>query len=287
MRIVTAVIAALIVLFASSCAFVVNEGQSAILIQFGRIVDAGFKPGLHFKLPAPLQQVLRFDRRILTLDSAPERYLTSEKKDVSVDFYVKWRVADPSTYYTAVVGDETRAQQRLGPIVKDGLRTAINSRTLQDVVSSARSDLTQALVQAANRDAQSLGIQIVDVRIKRIDLPEESQVLRSVYERMRSERKQVADSLRAEGNEAAERIRANADREAQVLKAEANRDASKTRGEGDAKAAEIYASAYGRDPDFYAFYRSLEAYREALTTPNGVLVLDPKSEFLRYMQESK
>jgi membrane protease subunit HflC len=287
MRLVTAVIAALIVLFASSCAFVVNEGQSAILIQFGRIVNAGFKPGLHFKLPAPLQQVLRFDRRILTLDSAPERYLTSEKKDVSVDFYVKWRVADASTYYTAVVGDETRAQQRLGPIVKDGLRTAINSRTLQDVVSSARSDLTQALVQAANRDAESLGIEIVDVRIKRIDLPEESQVLRSVYDRMRSERKQVADSLRAEGSEAYERIKANADREAQVLKAEANRDSSKTRGEGDAKAAEIYASAYGRDPEFYAFYRSLEAYREALTTTNGVLVLDPKSEFLRYMQESK
>jgi len=287
MRLVTAVIAALIVLFASSCAFVVNEGQSAILIQFGRIVNAGFKPGLHFKLPAPLQQVLRFDRRILTLDSAPERYLTSEKKDVSVDFYVKWRVADASTYYTAVVGDETRAQQRLGPIVKDGLRTAINSRTLQDVVTSARSDLTQALVQAANRDAESLGIEIVDVRIKRIDLPEESQVLRSVYDRMRSERKQVADSLRAEGSEAYERIKANADREAQVLKAEANRDSSKTRGEGDAKAAEIYASAYGRDPEFYAFYRSLEAYREALTTTNGVLVLDPKSEFLRYMQESK
>jgi len=287
MRLVAAVIAVLVVLVASSCVFVVNEGQTALLVQFGRIIDTGFKPGLHVKLPAPLQQVLRFDRRILTLDSAPERYLTSEKKDVNVDFFVKWRIADPSTYYTSVAGDETRAQQRLGPIVKDGLRNAINSRTLQEVVSSARSDLTQALVQAANRDAESLGIQIVDVRIKRIDLPEESSVLRSVYERMRSERKQVADSLRAEGNEAAERIRANADREAQVLKAEAYRDAGKTRGEGDAKAAEVYASAYGRDPEFYGFYRSLEAYREALTTQNGVLVLDPKSEFLHYMQESK
>jgi membrane protease subunit HflC len=287
MRLVAAIIAILVVLVVSSCVFVVNEGQSALLVQFGRIIDTGFKPGLHVKLPAPLQQVLRFDRRILTLDSAPERYLTSEKKDVNVDFFVKWRIADPSTYYTSVAGDETRAQQRLGPIVKDGLRNAINSRTLQEVVSSARTDLTRALVEAANRAAEGLGIQIVDVRIKRIDLPDESLVLRSVYARMQSERKQVADALRAEGNEAALRIKSNADRQAQVLKAEAYRDAAKTRGEGDAKAAEIYAAAYGRDPDFYAFYRSLEAYRDSLTTQNSVLILDPKSEFLRYLSESK
>ena len=287
MRIVTAVVAAIVVLIASSCVFVVSEGQTAILLQFGRIAATGLKPGLHFKLPAPLQQVLRFDQRILTLDSAPERYQTSERKDVSVDFFVKWRIADPSSYYTAVGGDETRAQQQLAPIVKNGLLTAINSRTLQEVVSSARSDLTQALVKNADKSAENLGIQIVDVRIKRIDLPEESSVLRSVYDRMRSERKQVADALRAEGNEAAERIKADADREARVLKAEAERQATKTRGEGDAKAAEIYASAYGRDPEFYGFYRSLEAYRDALTTPNGVFVLDPKSEFLHYLQESK
>lgn len=287
MRLVTAIIAVLILFFASTCAYIVNEGQSAILVQFGRIVEAGVKPGLHFKLPAPLQQALRFDRRILTIESAPERWQTSERKDVSVDFYVKWRVSDPSTYYTSVGGDETRAQQRLTPIVKNGLRTAINSRTLQEVVSSARTDLTQALVQAANKDAENLGIQIVDVRIKQINLPEESLVLRSVYERMRSERKQVADALRAEGNEAALRIKSNADRQAQVLKAEAYRDAAKTRGEGDAKAAEIYAAVYGRDPEFYSFYRSLEAYRDSLTTQNGVLVLDSKSEFLRYLQDSK
>ncbi len=287
MRAATAVIAVLIVLLASTCGYVVSEGQSAILLQFGRIIEAGVEPGLHFKLPTPLQQVVRFDRRILTLESAPERWTTSERKDVSVDFFVKWRISDPSTYYTAVGGDETRAQQRLTPIVKNGLRTAINSRTLQEVVSSARTDLTQALVQTANKDAENLGIQIVDVRIKRIDLPDESLVLRSVYERMRSERKQVADALRAEGNEAALRIKSNADRQAQVLKAEAYRDAAKTRGEGDAKAAEIYAGAYGHDADFYAFYRSLEAYRDSLTTQNGVLVLDPKSEFLRYLSESK
>jgi membrane protease subunit HflC len=286
MRIVTAVIAVLIVLVASSSAFVVSEGQTAILLQFGRIVESNFKPGLHFKLPL-IQQVQRFDKRILTLDSAPERYLTSEKKDVNIDFFVKWRIADPSTFYTAVAGEESRAQLRLGQNVKDSLRVAINSHTLQEVVSSARSDLAQGLVQAVNERAKNLGIEVVDVRIKRIDLPEESSVLRSVYERMRSERKVVADSLRAEGGEASERIRSDADRQAQVLKAEAYRDAGKTRGEGDAKAAEIYASSYGRDPEFYGFYRSLEAYRDALPTQNGVLVLDPKSEFLRYLQESK
>jgi membrane protease subunit HflC len=286
MRIVTAVIALVIVLIASSSAFVVSEGQTAILLQFGRIVETGFRPGLHFKLPL-IQQVLRFDKRILTLDSAPERYLTSEKKDVNIDFFVKWRIADPSTFYTAVAGEESRAQLRLGSNVKDSLRTAINSHTLQEVVSSARSDLAQTLVQAANERAKNLGIEVIDVRIKRIDLPEESSVLRSVYERMRSERKVVADALRAEGGEASERIRSDADRQAQVLKAEAYRDAGKTRGEGDAKAAEIYASSYGRDPEFYGFYRSLEAYRDALTTQNGVLVLDPKSEFLRYLSESK
>lgn len=277
---------ALAAIVASNSMFVVNEAQTAILLQFGRIKEAGFKPGLHFKAPL-VQQVLRFDRRILTLESAAERYLTSEKKDVSVDFVVKWHIVDSSKFYTAVAGDEKRAQQRLGPIVKEGMRTAINSRTLQEVVSSARSDLTQTLVQGANRAAQNLGIEIVDVRIKRVDLPEESSVLRSVYERMRSERKQVADSLRAEGAEAAARIRADAERQVQVIKAEAYRDAQKARGEGDARAAQVYAQAYGKDADFYAFYRSLEAYREAFREPNGVLLLDPKTEFLRYMQDSK
>lgn len=286
MRSVLSIIFAAIVLVAVNSVFIVNEGQTAILLQFGRIVESGFKPGLHFKLPL-VQQSLRFDRRLQTLDAAAERYLTSEKKDVNVDFVVKWKISDSSKFYTAVAGDQTRAQQRLAPIVKDGMRTAINSRTLQEVVSSARSDLTQRLVQTANLESQNLGIEIIDVRIKRVDLPEESSVLRSVYERMRSERKQVADALRAEGNEAAERIRADADRQVQVIKAEAYREAQTGRGQGDAQAASIYASSYGKDAEFYAFYRSLEAYREAFQAPNGVLVLDSKSEFLRYLQDSK
>jgi membrane protease subunit HflC len=222
-----------------------------------------------------------------TLDAAAERYLTSEKKDVNVDFVVKWKISDSSKFYTAVAGEQERAQLRLAPIVKDGMRTAINSRTLQEVVSSARSDLTDSLVETANIAATNLGIEIIDVRIKRVDLPEASSVLRSVYERMRSERKQVADALRAEGNEAAERIRADADRQVQVIKAEAYREAQTGRGEGDAQAAKIYADSYGKDAEFYAFYRSLEAYRESFHAPNGVLVLDPKSEFLKYLQNSK
>ena len=286
MRPIISIVIAAIILLAVNSVFIVSEGQTAILLQFGRITEAGFKPGLHFKLPLVLQ-AMRFDRRLLTLDAAAERYLTSEKKDVNVDFVVKWRISDSAKFYTAVAGDQDRAQQRLAPIVKDGMRTAINSRTLKEVVSSARSDLTDSLVQTANKAAMNLGIDIVDVRIKRVDLPEESSVLRSVYERMRSERKQVADALRAEGNEAAERIRSDADRQVQVIKAEAYREAQTGRGEGDAEAARIYASSYGKDAEFYAFYRSLEAYREAFTPANGVLVLDPKSEFLHYLQDSK
>ncbi|HEY0180949.1 MAG TPA: protease modulator HflC [Dokdonella sp.] len=286
MRFATVVAVLLAAFVAASSMFVVNEGQTAILLQFGRIARTGYAPGLHFKLPL-IQQVRHFEKRVLTLDSAPERYLTSEKKDVNIDFYVKWRIADPSKFYVTVGGDEGRAQQRLGPIVKEGLRTAINSRTLQELVSGARADLTQLLVTEANPKTQGLGIDVVDVRIKRIDLPEDGSVIGSVYERMRSERKKVANQLRAEGSESAKTIRADADRQVQVIKAAAYRDAEKTRGEGDAAASQTYAAAYGRDPEFYAFYRSLEAYRESLPGSNSTLVLDPKAEFLHYLQESK
>ena len=286
MRPMISIAIAAIILVAINCVFVVHEGQTGILLQFGRIVESDYKPGLHFKIPL-MQQALRFDSRLQTLDAAAERYLTSEKKDVSVDFVVKWKIVDPTKFYTAVAGNQDRAQQRLAPTVKDGMRTAINSRTLKEVVSSARSDLTSTLVTNANLKTLNLGIEIIDVRIMRVDLPEESSVLRSVYERMRSERKQVADALRAEGNEAAERIRAEADRQVQVNKADAYRDAQTGRGEGDAQAAKIYADSYGQDAEFYAFYRSLEAYRESFNASNGVLVLDPKSEFLHYLQESK
>lgn len=266
--------------------FVVNEGQTAILLQFGRIVRTGFEPGLHFRIPL-VQQVQRFDKRVLSLDSAPERYLTSEKKDVNIDFFVKWRISDAGKFWIAVAGDENLAQQRVMPNVKEGLRTAVNSRTLQELVAGGRADVTQSLISAANRAMEGLGIEIIDLRIKRIDLPEDGTVIGSVYERMRSERKKVANQLRAEGSETAKTIRADADRQVQVIIAEAYRDSQKTRGEGDATASKTYADSFGRNAEFYSFYRSLEAYRETFATQNGMLVLDPESEFLHYLRGSQ
>ena len=269
-----------------NCFFIVRESQTALVTQFGRIERTSFSPGLHFKLPI-VQQVVRFDKRVLTLESAPERYLTSERKDVNIDFFVKWRINDASKFYTSVAGDPTRAEQRLGPIIKEGLRTAVNTRTLQKLVSMGRSDLTQPIVVSANRATLGLGIEVVDLRLKRIDLPEDGTVIGSVYERMRSERVKVANQLRAEGSEAAKTIRADAERDALILNSEAYRDAQKIRGEGDAEASILYASAYEKNPDFYAFYRSLEAYRQAFAKPNGVLVLDQNSEFMRYLKNSQ
>lgn len=286
MRKVITVVAVGAVLAMLNCFFIVRESQTALVTQFGRIERTGFAPGLHFKLPV-VQQVVRFDKRVLTLESAPERYLTSERKDVNIDFFVKWRIADASKFYTSVAGDQSRAEQRLGPIIKEGLRTAVNTRTLQKLVSMGRSDLTQPIVISANRATLGLGIEVVDLRLKRIDLPEDGTVIGSVYERMRSERVKVANQLRAEGSEAAKTIRADAEREALVLNAEAYRDAQKIRGEGDAEASILYATAYEKNADFYAFYRSLEAYRQAFSKPNGVLVLDQNSEFMRYLKNSQ
>lgn len=272
-----------VVLLATSSVFVVKESQVGVLFQLGRIVRADIAPGIHFKLPM-VQDARVFERRILTLDAQPERYLTSEKKDVNVDFFAKWRIKDVGRYYTTTSGDELEAVTRLTPILKESLRNQITQRTLRETVSDARSSMTAALVKESNEAAQTLGIEVVDVRIKRIDLPEE--VSESVYSRMRAERARVANELRSQGTEASEAIRANANRERQVILAEAERDAQRLRGEGDARAAEIYAESYGRDAEFFGFYRSLEAYRRSFADGEGVLVLDPDSEFFRYFEES-
>jgi membrane protease subunit HflC len=275
------------VLAAMGSVFVVNESQTAIVLNLGRVVRSDLQPGLHFKWPL-VEEVRRFDQRILSLDDAPERYLTSEKKDVSVDFFVKWKIDDVATYYRAANGgNEDAARQRLTPIVKNALRNEINQRTLQEVVSAGRAELSGNFLEAVNRGAQSLGIEVVDVRIKRINLPDDSNILRTVYSRMSTERTQVANQLRAEGVEQSETIRSEADRQRQVTIAEAERDAQKLRGEGDAKAAEIYAGAYGQDAEFYGFYRSLEAYRNSMADGQTVLVLDPDSEFLRHFGTDK
>lgn len=279
MRNIAVIIVLGLVLLAGSAVFIVREAQVGVLFQLGRIVRTDIGPGVHFKMPL-VQDVRIFDSRIMTLDSQPERYLTSEKKDVNVDFFAKWRISEVGRYYTTTSGDELQAMQRLNPIIKEALRNQINQRTLQETVSDARSSMTEALVRTANEGTKNLGIEVVDVRIKRIDLPEE--VSESVYNRMSTERLRVANELRSQGVEASETIRANADRERQVILANAERDAQRIRGEGDAKAAEIYAQAYGRDAEFYGFHRSLESYRSAFENGDSVLVLDPDSEFFRY-----
>ena len=266
--------------------YVVSEGQSAIVLNLGKVVRNDVGPGLHFKIPF-VESARVFDRRLQVLDANPERYLTSDKQDISLDFFAIGRIADVRAFYRATGGDESVAVQRLAPIIKNALTGEINSRTLQQVVSGDREKVVAKQLDSINRGASTLGVKIVDIRIKRVDLPEDSNVLKSVYDQMRSQRQQVASQLRAEGVEQAQTIRAEADRQQQVLLAEAERDAQKLRGEGDAGAAAIYASAYGRDPAFYAFHRSLEAYRKSFADGNAVIVLDRNDPFLQYLRSDK
>ena len=277
---IVALVATLLLLVSS--VFVVTESQTALVLNLGKVVRSDLKPGLHFKWPL-VEEVRKFDRRILSLDDAPERYLTAEKKDVEIDFFVKWKIVDVTTFYRAASGgDEGAAKARLTPIVKNALRNEINQLDLKSVVSSGRTDLTGRLLKSINAGAATLGIEVLDVRIKRINLPQDSDILVSVFNRMRAERARVANQLRAEGEQGAQGIRAEAERERLVLLADAEREAQARRGEGDARAAEIYAAAYGQDAEFYSFYRSLEAYRASLADGRTTLVLDPDSEFLRY-----
>lgn len=267
-----------VLLVLSGSVFEVDQRERALLFQLGEIKKAEFTPGLHFKLPF-VQSVQRLDARLQTLDNQTENFLTSEKKNVEVDYYIKWRIADPRQYYRATGGKEIVATERLSSIINRGLRDEFGARSIQQVVSSDREGMMQALEKSAADKVKELGIEIADVRIKSINLPRE--VSDSVYDRMTAERKRVAADLRAKGAEQYEKISADADRDAQVLIADAYRDAEKTRGEGDAKAAAIYARAYGQDADFYQFYRSLQAYRESFKTGQDVMVLEPDSAFFR------
>lgn len=260
----------------------VHETERAIRFEFGRVVDVDLPPGLHFKLP--WQNVRKFDGRVQTLDEDPQRFLTSEKKNVIVDAFVKWRIGDVEPYYTTVGGDPRRANLRLSEIIKNGLRNEFGKRTINDVVSGDRAQIMEILYRQASEGAASLGLEVVDVRIKRIDLPQD--VSQSVFNRMAAERERVAREFRAEGAQEAEQIRADADRQRSVIIAEARRDGEKIRGEGDAKAAQTYAQAYNADPDFYSFYRSLGAYREAFRDKGDMLILSPDSQFFRYFDQS-
>ncbi|MDV7211587.1 protease modulator HflC [Azotobacter beijerinckii] len=265
--------------------YIVAQTEKAVLLQFGRIVEADVQPGLHVKIPY-VDKVRKFDARLVTLDSPTQRFLTLEKKAVMVDAYAKWRVADAERFYTATSGLKQVADERLLRRLESGLRDQFGKRTLHEVVSGERdalmADITQTLDRLARKE---LGIEVLDVRVKAIDLPKE--VNRSVFERMSTEREREAREHRAKGKELAEGIRADADRQRRVLLAEAYRKAEEVRGEGDAQAAAVYAQAYKQDQEFYAFHRSLQAYRSSFADKKDVLVLDPKSEFFRYLEQAK
>ena len=276
-----ALVAAVIAVLATSI-FTVDQRQHAIVFQLGEVREVIAEPGLYFKWPL-IQNVRYFDKRILTLDSAePERFITSEKKNVLVDSFVKWRIIDPRLYYISVAGDEARAKTRLSQTVNAGLREEFGKRTVHDVVSGERDKIMEQMRQKADLDARKIGVQIIDVRVKRVDLPAE--VSDSVYRRMEAERKRVANELRSEGAAEAEKIRADADRQREVIVAEAYREAQKVKGEGDAKAAATYAQAFNQNPEFYAFYRSLEAYRGSFKGKSDILVIEPNSDFFKYMR---
>lgn len=277
--IVLAVAALAALLIVVNTFFVVDQRERAVLFQVGELKDAEFKPGLHVKIPF-FQTVRKFDARLLTLDNQTENFLTGEKKNVEVDFFVKWRIADAAVYYRATGGQELVALDRLSAIINRGLRDEFGSRTIQQAVSDERDVIMQELERKVVKNVADLGIEIVDVRLKSINLPQT--VSESVYDRMRAERGRVAADLRARGAEEAERIRADADRQAQVTLANAYKTAEELRGEGDAKASEIYAKAYGQDAEFYSFYRSLNVYRTSFGGGQDLLVLEPDGPFFKY-----
>ena len=266
--------------------FVVREGQTAMVLNLGRVVRTDLTPGLHFKWPL-VETAPVFDRRLQVLEAEPERYLTSERKDVSVDFFAVGRIDDARAVYRATGGVESVAVARLAPSLKDSLRNEINARTQQQVVSGDRSGIVTQQLAAINRGASTIGVSIIDLRIKRIELPTDSQVIQDVYRRMRAQRQQVASRLRAEGAEQAQTVRSQADREQAVIIAEAEGDAQRLRGEGDATATRIYAEAANKDPGFYAFQRSLEAYRKSFADGQGVIVMDRDDPFLQYLKSDR
>ena len=281
---VTATLVALVALLVvlSLSLFTVDQRQNAIVFRLGEPVNVIRDPGLYFKVPL-LDNVRFFDVRILTLDSEePERFITSEKKNVLVDSFVKFRIVDVVQYYISVGGDETRAKIRLAQSVNDSLRAEFGKRTIHEVVSGERDRIMELMRAKADADARKIGIQVLDVRLRRVDLPQE--VGESVYRRMEAERKRVANELRSLGFAEAEQIRANADRQREVIIAEAYRDAQRIKGEGDAKAAAIYAKAFQQNPEFFAFYRSIEAYRQSFRSKGDVMVLDPSSDFFKYLK---
>jgi modulator of FtsH protease HflC len=275
---------AVLILF-SLTIYTVDQRQAGLVFQLGEVVAVKRDPGLYFKLPL-VQNVRYFDTRILTLDSVePERFITSEKKNVLVDYYIKWRIIDVQRYYVSFAGDEKKSQNRLAQTINDGMRAEFGKRTVHDVVSGERDNIMEKLRASADADARRFGVQVMDVRIKRVELP--SEVSESVYRRMEAERKRVANELRSTGAAEAEQIKADADKQREVIIAEAYKQAQTLKGQGDAKATALYSAAYGKNPEFYAFYRSMESYKASFKDKSDVMVLQPNSAFFRYMNSPR
>jgi len=283
-RLFAAISAALIlILFVSSCVFVVDQRQFGLVFALGEVKRVISEPGLYLKLPPPFQNVVFIEKRILTIDSPDsDRFITSEKKNVVVDTYVKWRVEDPKVFYTSVAGRLSSAEDRISRALRDGLNNEIATRTVNDVVSGEREKVMQGILTRVSEDAKQIGVSIVDVRLRRVDFAEE--IRDSVFRRMESERKAIASERRSQGAAEAEKIRANADRQRVGILAQAYRRAQTIKGDGDARAAASYSAAFGQNPEFASFYRSLQAYRESFNKPSDVIIADPQSDFLRYFR---
>jgi membrane protease subunit HflC len=276
--------AVVVLILASMSVFIVDQRQTAIVFQLGEVMRIETTPGIKWKMPL-VQNVRFFDSRILTLDGdEPERFITAEKKNVLVDSFIKWRIVDVKQYYISVTGDESRAQTRLMQTVNSTLREEFGKRTIHEVVSGKREELMRVVQEKTDVDARKIGVEVLDVRLKRVDFPME--ISDSVYRRMDAERKRVANELRATGNAESEKIRADADRQREVTLAQAYRDAQKIKGEGDAKASALYAGAFGRNPEFYAFYRSLDVYKLGFKNKSDIMVLDAGSPFFKYLKGS-
>ena len=277
------VITGLVLVTIGLSAFTVNERELAIKLQVGEVVESDYAPGLHFKIPI-YQTVRRFPKRILTISDRPERIFTAERLALQVDFFVKWRIVDAVQFYTATGGILRVANDRLSEIIKNAIVTEFGKRSVQEAISIGRAELRQDMLDMASAAAQGLGVELIDIRVKQVEFPDE--VRNSVYAQMREERKRVAAERRAQGREIAEQRKATADKERTIILADAFRDGQILRGAGDARAAEIYANAYQKNPEFYAFYRSIEAYRNSMGNSGDILVLDPNNEFFRYLNQS-
>jgi membrane protease subunit HflC len=277
------VVSGLLLVAIGLSAFAVNERELAIKLQVGQVVKTDYEPGLHFKIPI-FETVRKFPRRILTISDQPERIFTAERLALQVDFFVKWRIVDAVNYYTSTGGSQTIANDRLSEIVRNAIVTELGKRSVQQAISVERVELMRDMLDSASVAAEGLGVDLIDVRVKQVEFPDD--VRNSVYQQMREERARVAAQRRAEGREIAEERKASADRERVVILADANRESQIIRGEGDATAAAIYAAAYNKDPEFYTFYRSIDAYRQSLGQPGDILVIDPENEFFRYLNQS-